>query len=91
MTDPLADALATEDALRAQLGDLIGAKARAAGEAERLSARAQRPDADPALQQLADRHRAQSERLAGEVEEVRASLRAHEAVVETLRADAAGA
>lgn len=89
--DALADALATEDALRAQLGELIGTKVRAEREAERLATRATLPGAEPALTDLSARHRAQAERLTVEVEEVRASLRAQESRTEALRADAAGA
>jgi len=85
------EAQATEDALRAQLGELIGTKVRAEREAERLDARAALDGADPSMKDLADRHRAQAGRLAAEVEEVRASLRTAEARVEALRADAAGA
>ncbi len=87
----LGEAQATEDALRAQLGDLIGTKARAEHEAARLDVRAGLPGADPELTALAARHRAQAARLTVEVEEVRTSLRAQEARTETLRADAAGA
>jgi hypothetical protein len=89
--DALGEAQATEDALRAQLGDLIGTKVRAEHEAERLDTRAGLPGADPELAALAGRHRAQAARLAAEVEEVRHSLRAQEARTEALRADAAGA
>ena len=89
--DALAHALVTEDALRAQLGELIGTKVRAESEAARLATRATVPGAEPALSELAVRHRAQAERLAVEVEEVRASLRAQESRTEALRADAAGA
>ncbi len=87
----LGEAQATEDALRAQLGDLIGTKVRAEHEAQRLDTRAGLPGADPELANLANRHRAQAERLSNEVEEVRQSLRAQEARTEALRADAAGA
>jgi hypothetical protein len=87
----LGEAQATEDALRAQLGELIGTKVRAEHEAQRLDTRAELPGADPELANLAGRHRAQAERLAAEVEEVRQSLRAQEARTEALRADAAGA
>ena len=89
--DLLGEAQATEDALRAQLGALIGTKVRAEHEAVRLDARASIPGADPELAALADRHRAQAARLVAEVEEVRTSLRQQEARTETLRADAAGA
>jgi hypothetical protein len=91
MSDALGEAQATEDALRAQLGDLIGTKARAEHEAARLDARSAIPGADPSLTELADRHRNQAQRLGAEVEEVRSSLRAQEARTEALRADAAGA
>lgn len=91
MSDALGEAQATEDALRAQLGDLIGAKARAEHEAARLDVRAGLPGADAQLATLADRHRAQAQRLSAEVEEIRASLREQEARTETLRTDASGA
>ena len=90
-TDELGEAQATEDALRAQLGELIGTKVRAEREGERLEQRAKIPGADPSLAELAGRHRAQAERLQAEVEEARALLRAQEASTEALRADAAGA
>lgn len=90
-TDSLGEAQATEDALRAQLGELIGTKVRAEREAERLDQRARIPDADPSLAELAGRHRAQAERLTAEVDEARSLLRAQEARTEALRADAAGA
>lgn len=89
--EALAHAIATEDALRAQLGELIGTKVRAEQEAERLAERAKLDGADPEMSELAGRHRAQAERLTAEVEEVRASLRAQESRTESLRADAAGA
>lgn len=91
LDDALGEAQAIEDALRAQLGDLIGTKVRAEHEAQRLDTRATLPGADPELAALAQRHRAQAERLASEAEEVRQSLRAQEARTESLRAEAAGA
>jgi len=91
MNDALGEAQATEDALRAQLGDLIGTKARAEHEAQRLQTRSGIAGADPSLAELAERHRAQAGRLATEVEDVRTSLRAQEVRTERLRADAAGA
>lgn len=84
--DPLQDAIATEDALRAQLGELIGAKVRAEQEAARLADRATLPGADPAMATLSTDYAEQAVRLAAEVEEVRGSLRAQEARTETLRA-----
>lgn len=89
--DPLKDAEATEEALRAQLGELVSAKVRAEKEGSRLADRATVPGADPELSGLADRYRAQATRLATEVEEVRASLRSQEGRTEHLRAGAAGA
>ena len=71
---------------RAQLGELIGAKARAEQESARLGDRSGLPGADPALQQLAGDYAAQGVRLAVEIEALRAALRAQEARTETLRA-----
>ncbi|MCW2958622.1 MAG: hypothetical protein JWP18_1425 [Solirubrobacterales bacterium] len=84
--DPLQDAVATEEALRAQLGELVGAKVRAEQESARLRDRATLPGADPAIGALADDYAAQAVRLTAEVEEVRAALRAQEGRTETLRA-----
>jgi len=88
-TDPLQDAIATEEALRAQLGELVGAKVRAEQESARLRDRATLPGADPAIAALATGYAEQAVRLAAEVEEVRVALRAQEARTETLRAGAA--
>ena len=89
--DPLKDAEATQDELRAQLAELVSAKVRAEKEGGRLADRSTVPGADATLAGLAERYRAQAIRLASEVEDVRASLRAQEARTEQLRADAAGA
>lgn len=89
--DALREAEATEAALRAQLGELISAKVRAEKEGGRLADRATVAGADPELAGLAERYRAQAARLSGEVDEVRASLRAQEGRTEQLRAGAAGA
>lgn len=89
--DALGEAEATEDALRAQLGELVSAKVRAEKEGARLADRATVPGAEASLAGLAERYRAQAGRLAAEVEEVRGGLRAQEARTEELRAGAAGA
>lgn len=89
--DPLKEAEATEEALRAQLGELISAKVRAEKEGGRLGDRATVPGASPELAGLSERYKAQAIRLASEVEDVRASLRAQEPRTEQLRAGAAGA
>lgn len=89
--DPLNEAEATEAALRAQLGELISAKVRAEKEGARLADRATVPGASAELAGLSERYKAQAIRLASEVEDVRASLRAQEARTEQLRAGAAGA
>lgn len=89
--DPLQDAEATEDALRAQLAELVSAKVRAEKESGRLADRASLAGADPSLAGLAERYAAQATRLAAEVEEVRGGLRTQEASTEALRARAAGA
>ena len=57
----------------------------------RLGDRATVPGASSELAGLSQRYKAQAIRLAGEVEDVRASLRAQEARTEQLRAGAAGA
>ncbi len=87
---PLDDAEATEAALRAQLGELVSARVRAQAEAARLADRATLAGADPSLLDLSARYRDQAGRLAGEIEELRGQLRAHEARTEALRADAQG-
>ncbi len=84
--DPLQEAIATEEALRAQLGELVGARVRAEQESARLDDRASLPGADPAMATLSADYAAQGERLAAEVEETRTALRAQEARTETLRA-----
>ncbi len=89
--DALTDAEATEDALRAQLAELVSAKVRAEKESARLADRAGITGADPSLAGLAERYAAQGARLASEVEEVRAGLRTQEAATEALRARDAGA
>jgi len=92
-TEPneLEEAERTERELREQLGDLIRARARADSEAKRLAGRAQLPGADATLGEIAERYRVQAERLGGEVDSLRASLREHEADLERLRADSRGA
>ncbi len=87
----LQEAEATEAELRAQLGELISAKVRAEKEGGRLADRATVLGAHSELAGLAERYSAQATRLALEVDEVRASLRAQEARTEQLRAAAAGA
>jgi len=81
---------ATEAGLRAQLGELVSARVRAEAEASRLADRATLAGADPSLKDLSARYRDQAGRLAGEIEELRGQLRAHEARTEALRADAQG-
>ncbi len=87
---PLAEAEATEAALRAQLGELVSARVRAETEAARLADRATLAGADPSLLDLSARYRDQAGRLVGEIEGLRGQLRAHEARTEALRADAQG-
>lgn len=84
--DALAAAEATERGLREQISDLVHARARAAGEASRLAERGALPGAHADLLELAGRYDAQAEVLAGEIESLRASLRAAEAELERLRA-----
>ena len=86
MSDPLADAEATELGLREQIADLVHARARADSEARRLSERAELPGAHAELQELAGRYERQSATLAEEIETLRSSLRAAEAELERLRA-----
>ncbi|HYM57419.1 MAG TPA: hypothetical protein VES79_05595 [Solirubrobacteraceae bacterium] len=87
----LAEAERTERELREQIADLVRARARAESEARRLGERAGLEGADPTLGDIAERYRSQSERLSGEVDAVRASLREHEADLERLRAQSRGA
>ncbi len=82
----LQEAERTDRELREQLNDLVRARARAQREAERLNARASLPGAEAALGALGSDYRGQAERLGTEVEQVRASLRRHEAELERLRA-----
>lgn len=89
--DELAAAEATERELRAQIGELVHSRARAEQEARRLSERATLPGADSSLAEIGERWRRQAAVLAEETESCRTSLRAAEAEVARLRAEAAGA
>lgn len=82
------DALLEELRLRSRLNALVHERAEALREAERLDARATLPGADAELSEIAARWRAVAERVAVETEEQRAALRAQEAVVARLRAEA---
>lgn len=82
------DALLEELRLRSRLNALVHERAEALREAERLDARATLPGADAELGEIAARWRAVAERVAAETEEQRAALRAQEAVVARLRAEA---
>jgi hypothetical protein len=86
MSDPLADAEATELGLREQIADLVHARARADSEARRLSDRAALPGAHEDLVELTGRYERQGAMLAKEIEALRSSLRAAEAELERLRA-----
>ena len=86
MSDPLADATATELALREQISELVHARSRADSEAGRLADRAALPGALDELSEIAGRYERQSELLASEIETLRSSLRAAEAELERLRA-----
>jgi hypothetical protein len=87
----LAAAEATERELREQIAELVHSRARAEEEARRLTERTGLPGADPSLAEIAGRWERQAGVLAGEIESCRTSLRAAEAEVARLRADAAGA
>ena len=87
----LEDAERTERELREQIADLVRARARAESEAKRLAERAAQPGVDATLGEIGERYRAQAERLGGEVDALRGSLREHEADLERLRADSRGA
>ena len=89
--DELAAAEATERELREQIAELVHARARAQQEASRLDDRSALPGADPSLAEIAGRWRRQAGVLEGEIDACRTSLRAAEAEVARLRADAAGA
>ena len=86
----LGEAQRAERTLREQLADLVRARARAESESRRLSERARLPGADAALSELAERYRAQGDRLQSEVEAVRSDLRLREAELERLRAAEGG-
>ena len=89
--EALASAQATDRALREQIADLVRARARAEEEARRLGDRAGAPGADPSLAGIAERYGQQAARLREEVEGLRGELRTHEAELERLRAQDAGA
>ncbi len=86
MSDALADAEATEIALREQISELVHARARADSEAARLADRATLQGAHDELSEIAGRYERQSQTLAAEIETLRSSLRAAEAELERLRA-----
>ncbi len=90
-TTDLAAAEATDHALREQIADLVRARARAEDEVRRLAGRASVPGTDASLDGIRERYAEQATRLAADVEALRADLRAHEPVLERLRAEAAGA
>ena len=87
----LDEAQRAERGLREQLADLVRARARADSESRRLSERAGLEGADAVLSELAERYRAQGERLQAEVDALRADLRGQEAELERLRAAEGGA
>lgn len=87
MSSPDLDAALLEELrLRSRLNGLVHERAEALREAERLSVRGQMAGAEPDLGELAGRWKAVAERVAGEIEQQRAALRAQEGVVERLRA-----
>ena len=87
----LGEAQRAEQTLREQLADLVRARARAESESRRLAERGRLAGADATLGELAERYRAQGERLQTEVESVRSDLRRQEAELERLRAAEGGA
>ncbi len=89
--DDLEAAEATERELREQIAELVHSRARAEQEARRLFERATLPGAEDSLKGIAERWEHQAGVLAEEVGSCRTSLRAAEAEVARLRADAAGA
>ena len=88
--DGLAAAEATDRSLREQIADLVRARARAQSEAERLGDRTA-AGADESLSGIRERYERQAVERGNEVEGLRADLRAHEAELERLRAERAGA
>jgi hypothetical protein len=87
MTAPDLDAALLEELrLRSRLNGLVHERAEALREADRLSARGQMAGAEPDIGALAARWKAVAGRVAEEIEQQRAALRAQEAVVERLRA-----
>jgi hypothetical protein len=88
--DALAAAEATERELREQIAELVHARARAEEEARRLADRATLAGADASLGDIGERWARQAKVLGEEIESCRTSLRAAEAEVARLRADAAG-
>lgn len=84
-------AMLDELSLRSRLNALVHERAEALREAERLRGRADRSDADPAMEETAARWDAVAERVTAELDEQRLRLREQEAVVARLRADTSGA
>jgi hypothetical protein len=87
----LSAAETTDRELREQIADLVRARARAEAEARRLGDRVSLPGADPSLEAIRERYEQQAGRLAADVEALRGDLRAHEPLLEQLRAGEAGA
>ena len=87
MTGPDAEAALLEELrLRSRLNALVHERAEALREAERLSVRGQMAGADASLGDVAARWQTVAEKVASDIEEQRAALRAQEAVVARLRA-----
>ena len=88
--DDLEAALATERELREQIADLVHSRARAEQESSRLSGRLTLPGTQASMRAIAERWDRQARVLNEELEACRTSLRAIEAEVARLRAEAAG-
>ncbi len=86
----LEHAQSREHELRARIAELVTERRRLWQESKRLQVIAERTGADPRLDDVAVRYQAKATELGRELEEVRAQLRAQEAVVAEHKADLDG-
>lgn len=91
MTQTLEDARRAELALRRRLSQLVAERRQARSEIERLRQLSARPQAVPGMEATGRRQQDRHALLGREIDDVRLALRAQEAVVASLEADADGA
>lgn len=91
MTQTLEDARRAELDLRRRLSRLVTEWRRAQSEVERLRRLSARPHAVPEMEETRRRQQDRHGMLGREIDDVRLALRAQEAVVASLEADADGA